>query len=189
MSPRTVRPLFWLLLALMPLGARGEGGASTPPSAPESRTVKAAYVYNFTKFVDWAAEDGVTDRSSTVVVCVLGSDPVGSALDEIASLESKGRPILVHHIQPGEIIPACHILYIGNSEAARLAAILAQVGQAGVLTVSDIPRFAEQGGMIGFALERGRVRVEINALRVRGAGLRISSKLLEVARIVTEAKS
>jgi hypothetical protein len=183
-----VRLIFGLLL-LLPLGSRGADWASTPPAVPEARVVKAAYVYNFTKFIEWAAEDGVTDRAATVTICVLGSDPVGSALDEIASFESKGRPILVHHVRAGEPIPACHILYIGNSEATRLASILAQLGASGVLTVSDLPRFAEQGGMIGFALDRGRVRVEINALRVRGAGLRISSKLLEVARVVTEARS
>lgn len=189
MPPRILWLLLWCLLPLLPGLARGGDGSAQRPSAPESRSVKAAYVYNFTKFIDWVAEDGVTDRAATVVVCVLGSDPVGSALDEIAALESKGRPILVHHVRPGESIPACHILYIGISETQRLAAVLAQVGPVGVLTVSDIPRFAEQGGMIGFTLDRGRVRVVINAQRVRGAGLRISSKLLEVATVVTEAES
>ena len=151
--------------------------------------MKAAYVYNFTKFIEWATEDGGRDRAATVIVCVLGSDPVGSALDEVASLESKGRPILVHHVRSGDHIPACHILYIATTEAERFEAVLAEVGSAGVLTVSDIPRFAERGGMIGFAIERGRVRIEINATRIRSSGLRISSKLLEVARVVAEGKT
>lgn len=189
MPPRTVWLLLWCLQSLLPGIALGGDGSAPLPAAPESRTVKAAYVYNFTKFIDWVAEDGVTDRAATVVICVLGSDPVGSALDEIAALESMGRPILVHHVRSGEAIPACHVLYIGISETPRLASILAQVGAAGMLTVSDIPRFAEQGGMIGFTLDRGRVRIVINVQRVRGAGLKISSKLLEVAKVVTEAES
>lgn len=187
MSPQT----FWLLAfcLLLPPVARGEPGTAAAPAAHEARIVKAAYVYNLTKFIEWATEDGASDHTATVIVCVLGSDPVGSALDEVAALESKGRPILVHHVRSGERIPACHILYIATTETDRFGAVLAEVGSAGVLTVSDIPRFAERGGMIGFAIERGRVRIEINAARVRGAGLRISSKLLEVARVVAEGKS
>ena len=187
MSPQP----FWLLVCclLLPPVARGDPGSAAVPVAPEARIVKAAYVYNFTKFIEWATEDGGRDRVATVIVCVLGSDPVGNALDEVASLESKGRPILVHHVRSGERIPACHILYIATTEAERFDAILAEVGSAGVLTVSDIPRFAERGGMIGFAIERGRVRIEINAARIRGSGLRISSKLLEVARVVAEGES
>lgn len=174
------------LLSAFPLGSRA-GDASS--ALPEARVVKAAYVYNFTKFVDWVAEDGVTGRLATVTICVVGTDPVGSALDEITKLESKGRPILVRHIQDRERIPVCHILYIGSSEEPHLLRILAQVGSAGVLTVSDIPRFAEQGGMIGFIPERGRVRIEINPVPLRRAGLKVSSKLLEIARIVPEGKS
>lgn len=175
------------------LGLSGRVGAEGPAAGArpvvEAKDVKAAYIYNFTKFIEWAGEDGVPDPAAAVVICVVGSDPVGMALDAITSLQAKGRPILVHHVKDRELIPACHILYIGTSEAAQCSWILARVGRAGVLTVSDIPRFAEQGGMIGFGLDQGRVRIEINALLVRGAGLKVSSKLLEVARIVPEEKS
>ena len=122
MSPQP----FWLLaigLLLSPV-AWGDPGSAAAPVAPEARIVKAAYVYNFTKFIEWATEDGGRDRVATVIVCVLGSDPVGNALDEVASLESKGRPILVHHVRSGERIPACHILYIATTEAERFDAIL-----------------------------------------------------------------
>jgi hypothetical protein len=183
-------PVTLLLLGCL-LALPNVGAADTESAAvvPEARIVKAAYVYNFTKFVEWATEDGAADRAATVVVCVVGTDPVGSALDEIAALQSKGRPILVRHLAGTEEIPACHILYIGRSEEERFARILAQVGKAGVLTVSDIPRFTEHGGMIGFVADRGRVRVEIDAVRIRAAGLRVSSKLLEVARVVRRESS
>ena len=189
MSPRLALPLVWCLLSALPFRALAGGEAPGASVGPEARTVKAAYVYNFTKFVDWVTEDGVVDTAATVTICVVGSDPVGGALDEIASLQSKGRPIRVLHVQDRANIPACHILYIGRSEEDQLPWILAHVGNAGVLTVSDIPRFAELGGMIGFALERGRVRLEINAPRIHQAGLKVSSKLLEIARVLPEGKS
>lgn len=188
--PMRLRLAIFLILAGMlafPRAGRAEGGSAAP--APEARTVKAAYVYNLTKFVEWAAEDGVADRAATVVICVVGNDPVGTALDEVAALQSQGRPIRVRHVAATEGIPACHILYIGRSEEPRLAQILGQLGTAAVLTVSDIPEFAERGGMIGFVPDRGRVRLEINAARVRAAGLKMSSKLLEVARLVGEGRT
>ena len=189
MSPRLVLPLVLCLLSVIPPSVLAGGDPAGAPGAPEARVVKAAYVYNFTKFVEWATEDGVADTAATVTICVVGSDPVGGALDEIASLQSKGRPIRVLHVPDRTNIPACHILYIGRSEEGQLAWILAHVGNFGVLTVSDIPRFAESGGMIGFTLERGRVRLEINAPRVRQAGLKVSSKLLEIARVLPEGDS
>lgn len=182
----TVSLLLGCLLALPHVG-RAEGGPTAP--APEARTVKAAYVHNFTKFVEWATEDGVADRAATVVICVVGSDPVGVALDEISALQSQGRPILVRHVAATERIPVCHIVYIGRSEEPRVAQLLGQLGTAAVLTVSDIPRFAERGGMIGFVPDRGRVRLEINVARVRAAGLKMSSKLLEIARLVREERT
>ena len=88
------------------------------------------------------------------------------------------------HVADREKIPPCHILYVCSSEEQQLPRVLSQVGNAGVLTVSDIPHFAERGGMIGFVPDQGRVRIEINAPQAFHAGLKISSKLLEIARII-----
>lgn len=163
-------------------------GWGAPPQAPagtaEARIVKAAYVYNFTKFVEWVTEEGQQDSTQPFIICILGDDPIGNALDRIPSLQAPGRPIRVLHARTSEDIPLCHILYVGTSEEPLLPRILAKVECASVLTVSDIPRFAERGGMIGFVQDRNRVRIEINALRIRTAGLVLSSKLLEIACLV-----
>lgn len=182
----------WMLvLSLLVVPLRLGAGEKQPEVLPavEAKVVKAAYVYNFTKFVNWVTEDGLRDPALPITICVVGTDPVGNALDEIASLQSQGRPIKVLHVKGRDPIPPCHILYISSSEEAQLTHLLTHVAHASVLTVSDISRFAAQGGMIGFVPERGRIRIEINAARVRLAGLVISSKLLEIARLVPEEKS
>lgn len=176
------------LLAILPGSLAGSDQAG-PGIAAEARVVKAAYVYNFTKFVDWISEDGAKKPLPPITICVIGNDPVGSALDEIASLESNGSPIKVLHVKARESIPPCHILYVSRSEEPRLSEVLSQVANASVLTVSDITGFVEQGGMIGFVPEQGRVRIEINITRARLAGLSISSKLLEIARNIPRGKS
>jgi hypothetical protein len=170
-----------LLLALPP-GALAGGEGPEQPVAAAAKVVKAAYVYNFTKFVDWGPEEGASNPPPPITICVIGNDPVGSALDEVATLQAKGRPIKVLHVTGRENVPPCHILYVSSSEEPQLPRILSQVEKAAVLTVSDIPHFVEQGGMIGFVPERGRVRIEINLPRARAAGLTVSSKLLEIAR-------
>lgn len=149
----------------------------------EARVVKAAYIYNLTKFVAWDAGEGRPDPRAPITIAVLGRDAIAAALMENSPSESLGRPLRVVSVARGEPLPACHVLYIALSEAAHLPVLLAQEERGGVLTVSDIPHFVDAGGMIGFAVERGRVRIEINVAGVRAAGLTVSSKLLEIARI------
>lgn len=149
----------------------------------EARVVKAAYVYNFTKFVAWGGDAEKRDLREPITIGVIGRDAVAETLVERAPSESGGRPLRVVQIARGEKVFPCQVLYIALSEAPRLDAVLEEVGNRGVLTVSDIPRFAEVGGMIGFVTERERVRIEVNVLEVRAAGLAVSSKLLEVARL------
>jgi hypothetical protein len=177
-----VRPAILLLLGLLLTGMGVMRAAEESAPRAEARIVKAAYIYNLTKFVDWAAADAKSDRLSPFTIAVLGRDLVASTLTENSPAESLGRPLRVVQVARGEKIPPCHLLYIALSEAPRLAVVFEEIDGSGVLTVSDIPRFVETGGMIGFAVERGRVRIEINVPNIRAAGLTVSSKLLEIAR-------
>lgn len=145
--------------------------------------VKVAYIYNFTKFIDWPGDDGAAE-SEPVNICVIGADPIRTMLGELTNREAKGRPIRIMRIKDVEAPSPCRLLFISRSEEQQLPHILQRVQGTRILTISDIPRFAQRGGMIGFSTERERVKIEINQKATRQAGLKISAKLLEIARIV-----
>ena len=147
--------------------------------------MKAAYIYNFTKFVYWDKRKADTALSPTIIF-VLGNDPVGDSLEDFSKDQTTGRTIIVNKIEnETRAISDCHLIFIGVSEKQQLAAIFQQLRGADVLTVSDIPGFARHGGMIGFFIENGRVKIEIDLNAVNDAGLKISAKLLEIAKVIS----
>jgi hypothetical protein len=172
-----------LVLLLMGLSAAFSlAGDAVPESQPERPTefqVKAAYVYNFGKFVRWPAKS--PSNVNSFDICVLGKDPFGRVLDATVSGETiDGKKVSVNRVSRDQI-SHCRVLFVGDSEQNRLVAILAAARTSGVLTVSDMPRFAERGGMIGFVNQQDRIRFEVNRTAVEGAGLMLSSELLKVA--------
>lgn len=172
------------VLALALLAATASATAQDP--GLETR-VKAAYVYNFLTFVEREKPDPEPE-GAPVRVCVLGDEALLAQLKGLSGRPVRGRPLEVFSGPEAGPPPSCHLLVIGRSEAARLPEILRTVSGTGVLTVSDIPRFSRSGGMIGFRTEGGRVRIEVNPGAAAAAGLRMSAKLLEVARIVPEGR-
>ena len=173
----------WAALALALLAATAAATAQDP--GLETR-VKAAYVYNFLTFVEREKPDPERE-GAPVRVCVLGDEALLVQLKGLSGRPVRGRPLEVVSGPEAGPPPFCHLLVIGRSEAARLPEILRTVSGTSVLTVSDIPRFSRSGGMIGFLTEGGRVRIEVNPGAAAAAGLRMSAKLLEVARVVPEA--
>ena len=146
--------------------------------------VKAAYVYNFTKFVHWEKKEGDSTKVP-IRICVLGTDSIGDLLEELSNRQVEGRPLQVERNTSNiSDIPHCNVLFISRSEEQQLPLIMQQLIGSNVLTTSDIPRFSKRGGMIGFVTEGGRIKIEINLTAAQRAGLKISSKLLEVARII-----
>ena len=142
--------------------------------------VKAAFLYNFTKFVDWP--DSALPPSSPFVVCVFADDGFRKELEAILSQEQvRGRHIT---IAPPNVddIRSCHLVYFARGEAERHSKMLAAAKQAPVLTVGEGRRFLEQGGLIAFMLENDRVRFAVSKRGADAAGLAVSSKLLRVAR-------
>ncbi|HEX9941487.1 MAG TPA: YfiR family protein [Thermoanaerobaculia bacterium] len=142
--------------------------------------VKAAFLYNFTKFVEWPPSAFIDDGSS-LKLCVLGEDPFGKSLQTVAGEEVAGRKltVLAKGTLPDPAI--CQILFISRSERERLSEILSGVRGRPVLTVSDTKGFLDQGGIINFTLEGTKVRFEINQESAERSGLKISSKLLRLA--------
>src|SRR5713101_6883637 len=131
-------------------------------SKPSEYQVKAAYLYNFGRFVKW--RPGLAaGKGDSFPVCVLGRDPFGSFLDPTLAGESlEGKPVVIRRIARPQDAADCRILFLTSTEEDHLKEILASVDQGGGLTVSDIPGFSRRGGMIPFVVEGDRIRFEIN---------------------------
>jgi hypothetical protein len=151
---------------------------------PSEYQVKAAYIYNFGKFVKWPAASAAT-RTGAFTICVLGEDPFGSVLQStLAGKLLDGKPVAIKRLQKPPDVAGCHILFIDSAQERNLRAILAAAKEASVLTVSDMPDFSKRGGMIQFVLIGDRVRFEINVASTESASLVLASDLLKVAAAV-----
>jgi hypothetical protein len=146
-------------------------------------SVKAAFLYNFAKFVDWPAE-AFRDPGEPFSICVLGEDPFGRALSDVAAGKSVGdRPVSVRRIADAGHTGGCHILFVSSSADKRVLSVFTAAKQPGLLTVGDAGSSTCEGMIIAFTMENGRVRFEINAAAADRTGLRISARLLSLARI------
>lgn len=175
-------PLTAVLVALLCFTA-GRPSATTLEQLNEYE-VKAAFLYNFTKFVDWPPK-AFSDPQAPIVVGLFGSDPFSGSLKTIIDGRPvNGRPIQVKVVRSYDDVPGCHILFVGVQDERRVPDLLRTIANASVLTVGESNGFAEAGGVVNFVVDAGRVRLEINLRSADRAGLRLSSKMLSVARIV-----
>ena len=148
---------------------------------PSEYDVKSAYLYNFSKFVEWPNPDPAS-KGGAFAICVLGTDPFGPALDAaIAGRTAGGVKTIARRISKPEDAIGCRILFISSSEDGRLSSIMTVLDHMGILTVSDINHFSERGWMIQFVSEGNHVRFEVNLKPVQDCGLNLSSELLKVA--------
>jgi hypothetical protein len=151
---------------------------------PTEHQVKAAFLYNFANFVEWPAV-ALGSPDSPLRVCVVGADPFGDALDDaFRDQVIQSRKVEVSRGRTLAAVGRCHIVFLSRSEEPRWPQLLAQLRGTPALTVADGPPLVRQGGMVNFVLEAKRVRFEINRAAAEDAGLRISSKLLALARLV-----
>jgi hypothetical protein len=150
--------------------------------APTEYEVKAAFLFNFAKFVTWPPES-FPAAESPVLIGVLGADPFGAALERLAAeLRVQGRPLRVVRGTTVAELVRCHVLFISASERDRMGQILQGLRQAGsaALTVGETDGFLGAGGIIRFLVEQNKVRFEISAEAAARARLAISSKLLSL---------
>jgi hypothetical protein len=146
--------------------------------------VKAAYLFNFLKFVEYPTES-FADPLAPIVIGVVGDDPFGSMLPQVVTGKTvQGRDLVIHLYRTGDDVRRAHILFISTSERKRLPMILSGLNGSSVLTVSDVAGFLDAGGMIQFLNENGRVRFAINVDATNRGKLKLSSKLLSLAKIV-----
>lgn len=167
------------MVAIPLLIVAGAGGQQRPTQYQ----VEATYLYNFSQFVAWPAGQATADKFFNI--CVLGQDPFGPALSAMVANETvAGKNVVAKRISATQEATNCRILFLSSSESGRLKEILGTLGGASVLTVSDLPEFAQRGGMVQFLLLDDRVRFEVNLAATKRAGLTLSSDLLKVATTV-----
>ena len=172
---RIIATVLWLLLVASSVLGQAK---------PGEYQVKAAYLYNFGRFVEWPSKV-TTASTGSFTICVLGEDPFGPALDSTLTGETRGNQrVAARRISSPQEYVDCQILFISTSEAKRLNKIIEALGNSAVLTVSDIPGFSQRRGMIQLVMEGNRIRFEVNLAATQRAGLTLSSELLKVATAV-----
>ncbi len=163
--------------------ALGPSGRAENPTALEYQ-VKAGFLFNFAKFIEWPPEK-FPQSDSPLIIGVVGADPFGGILEEaVGDKTINNRRMVVKHVPIGDELKKCHLLFISGSEKDRLGAILAEVKGSNVLTVGETDKFLSRNGIINFVMVDNKVRFEINEAAASHAGLKISSKLLALAQSV-----
>ena len=155
--------------------------AQVRPAAEQQ--VKAAFIYNFTRFLDWPAE-AYSSTEAPFVIGVLGNDPVSTYLNDLVQDEMLGQHhIIIQRFTDIKQVDACNILFISSDEARKSSTQISTINRKGILTVSDVPEFCKWGGVIRFYKEGNKLRLQINPAEAKAAQLTISSKLLSIASI------
>jgi hypothetical protein len=153
-------------------------------TAASEYTVKAAFLFNFAKFIDWPSSS-FAGPQSPFTICVLGQNPFGHALeDELQGKMIGSRHLAVQQLKDKAEARRCQMVFVGSSESPHLGELLVSLRGANVLVVGDTNGFAASGGTIEFTLEDNHVRFAINTDAADRAGLKFSAKLLALARIV-----
>lgn len=177
--------LFACLLCLAP--AFPTRAQESSASQASEYLIKAGFIYNFAKLMQWPAPAFAQPNSPIVIGIVGTTDPFQGTLDQVLrGKQVNGRGFVVKHLKWGDDLKGCNILFVSSSETAHLDSLFQLIRGLPVLTIGDTPGFAERGGIINFVLEDDRVRFEIDVQAAKQADINISSRLLTLAKIVPE---
>ena len=170
-----------ILIACLSLALLLPADASAQASQPLEYQVKAAFLFNFAKFVEWPPES-FAGETSPLVIGILGDSPFGGDLERtIQNKTINNRSIVIKPLRSLAEATNCQILFISNSENKRLPEIIQSLRGAAVLTVGETDQFIASGGMVNFVQEASKIRFQINDDAAKAARLKISSKLLSLA--------
>ncbi len=168
-----------LLLILQAFPAHAESDNS------REYTIKAGFIYNFTKFIQWPEVVQESIENQGLKFCIAGEDPFGKALDGFSkALEENNRDLVITKGVSPKQSATCHILFIDSSVSGQLEQYLDNVKEKPTLVISDIPGFGEKGVAINFVIRRNKTRFEINPYAVKKSGIKISSELLKLGILV-----
>ncbi len=151
-------------------------GAST-----QEYNVKAVFLFHFIDFASWPEDKHQKDVRN---ICVYGNNPFDSRLDMLANAGLQKNQVKI--VKKIDLVDSdkCHILFVGSSKKKQLNEIFDYLAYKPILTVSDIDNFASNKGMIGFAVKSGKVKLEVNLDSVKASGIKLSSNLIEIAKVV-----
>jgi hypothetical protein len=175
--------LAWVVVALA--STAGYARAQDDGEANREYRIKAAYLYQFGRYVQWPAK-AFLNSQSPFVIAVLQSDPIVPDLEQIAETKKiQDRPIQIRRFSSPSDVPACHILYLSSSLAPEAQAeAVRRVGKEGTLIVGDSQTFTDWGGAVRFVVEDNKIRIYIARKAAEREGLTVSAKLLQVASVV-----
>jgi hypothetical protein len=161
--------------------AAGAPHARAELTAPEA-LLKIEFIERFTRFVEWPA--AAFERQELFILCIAGSGPVADSLYQVTGFgRFKDHPIAFRRVRPSDSLKSCHLLFVAADEASNVPAFVAATINHPILTIVDVPRSAERGALISFYREGERVLFEINLGTANKSGLKISSRLLKLARL------
>jgi hypothetical protein len=170
----------------MALGSHAEGLDASDSS---EYLIKAGFIYNFAKLVEWPTS-AFAQQDSPIVIGILGDDPFGGTLDRIvADKKVNGRGFVIKRLRWGKDLKDlkdCKILFVSSSEREHIDSVVDTMKWLPILTIGDAPGFAKRGGIVNFTVEDNKVRFEVNVEAAKRADLTISSRLLTLARIVQQ---
>jgi len=180
----------------MTLNWTASAGAQAGDASDSSEyLIKAGFIYNFAKFVEWPST-AFAEPDSPIVIGVLGTDPFGDIINHVVEGKKIGaRGFVIRRfkwskeLKDSKDFKECRILFVSSSEKLHFEEIVEAVKGLPILTVGETPGFAERGGMIRLMLEDNRVRFEVNVDAAHDGNLNISSRLLTLARIIAPAGS
>jgi len=151
--------------------------------------VKLAFLYNFAQFVQWPPE-AFHDANATFSVCVAGENPFKGELEQaLRGRTAGGHPIEIKRLMPGDNPRACHLIFVRAGQRKASESMLNGLRGSSILTVGESKGFAERGGVINLTLEENKLGLEINTDAAGQSHLKISSKLLALAKIVKEPRN
>lgn len=160
----------------------GLGSNTATPVASNEEQIKISYLYNFAKFIKWPPVLASKKAGAHFTICTVGTSPLSPLLPVLENRLVNGRPVqILDQPIPSLGDNSCEILYIGASEHYSFPQLLKKIANSPTLTVSDIPGFNNEGGMIGLMVQDNRVRFAINLKAMRAAGLTADSQLLSLA--------
>jgi hypothetical protein len=180
---RRTRTRLFVATALTAVGLTATSAAQSLP-AP---ALKAAFLFNFAQFMEWPAD--IVLAGTSVALCIVNDGAIADALERAVEGRSvEGHNLTVRRLKAGAPLPTCHVLYLGGSDLKQSLDVADTVKGVFVLTVSDTARFAETGGMVELFGDNGRMRFAVNVDALQRAGVRMSSRVLGLAKIVKDPK-
>ena len=199
-----------LVLALTPV--LSAAGTDSAPS--KEYQVKAAFIYNFIKFIDWPEpapaepDKKADDTAKPITIGIIGENPFGKAFEALAKKKIQNRQVIIKHFggfeknstkykeggktkykyKDADALKDCQVLFVGFSETKYCKEIIDIIKDSSVLTIGETKDFLETGGIIGFVTEQKKVRFGVNLIAAEQAELKIRSKLLRLAKKVIKVQ-